>query len=367
MTAPQRTRETIDHIGICVADLEAEVRSWVDGYGFTVVGVAGSPSQGFRGVAVRQGAITLALTQGTSPNHPAARYVEVHGDGVADIALRVADVPAALADARDGGAVLIRGVVEHDDGTGVEATAVVKAFGEVVHTLVRRASDEGPALPPGFTPAGQEDPVAPSGAGVPGLLELDHVAVCLEAGSLDSTVAYYVHALGFRDIFAERIVVGSQAMNSKVVQSAGGSVTLTLLEPDRKADPGQIDAFLDRHQGAGVQHLAYSTNDAVRTVRALASRGVGFLEAPAAYYELLGQRIDLKGHSLQELRAANLLADEDHAGQLFQVFTRSTHARRTLFFEVIERNGAKTFGSSNIKALYEAVELERAQRAGEDW
>ena len=192
-----------------------------------------------------------------------------------------------------------------------------------------------------------------------GLLGIDHFAVCLNAGDLGPTVAFYERALGFRQIFEEHIVVGAQAMNSTVVQSASGAVTLTLIEPDRRADPGQIDDFLKEHHGAGVQHIAFNSDDAVRAVKALSRRGVEFLKTPEAYYNMLGERITLETHTLDALRATNVLADEDHGGQLFQIFTASTHPRRTLFFEVIERQGAKTFGSSNIKALYEAVELER--------
>jgi 4-hydroxymandelate synthase len=197
-----------------------------------------------------------------------------------------------------------------------------------------------------------------------GLLEIDHIAVCLNTGDMNATVDFYRKALGFRDIFEEHIVVGAQAMESKVVQSPSGTVTLTLIEPDPSAAPGQIDEFLKSHQGAGVQHLAFSSPDAVRAVRVLTARGVTFLTTPPAYYDLLGQRIDLSRSRLEDLRARNVLADEDHHGRLFQIFTASTHPRHTLFFEVIERQGAETFGSANIKALYEAVELERTGQRG---
>ncbi|GGV12623.1 VOC family protein [Streptomyces spectabilis] len=220
----------------------------------------------------------------------------------------------------------------------------------------------GPRLPAGFVPV----PGAGDGSteGV-GLVEVDRVAVCLEAGDLDATALFYRRALGFQEVFQERIVVGDQAMESKVVRSAvTGAVTLTLVEPDPRAKAGQIDEFLKSHHGPGVQHLAFSGDDAVRAVRTLAARGVTFLKTPGTYYDLLGERIGLRTHALDELRATNLLVDEDHGGRLFQIFTASAHPRDTLFHEVIERQGARTFGSANIKALYEAVELERTGRAG---
>ena len=181
----------------------------------------------------------------------------------------------------------------------------------------------------------------------------------MKVDELDATVAYYKDAFGFSEIFGERMVIGSQAMLSAVVQSRSGDITFTIIQPDPEAEPGQIDGFLADHDCAGVQHIAFSSDDAAHTVRALARRGVEFLGTPSTYYELLSQRVTQRKHELSVLQELSILVDEDHAGQLFQIFTRSTHSRSTLFFEIIERLGAKTFGSSNIRALYEAVELER--------
>ncbi|MFJ8795282.1 4-hydroxyphenylpyruvate dioxygenase [Streptomyces sp. NPDC102462] len=347
----------VDYVELYVDDLDRAVSAWVDGYAFTVVGTASFAEH--RGIALRQGRTTLVLTAAASGRHPAAAYVATHGDGVADIALSTADVSAAFAAAVAGGAEPVRPPTRHE-GPGARTTAVVSGFGDVVHTLVERAPGEGPGLPAGFVPV---PGVRDTAGGDVGLLDVDHFAVCLDAGDLDATVRFYRRTLGFREIFQERITVGAQAMESKVVQSAGSeAVTLTLIEPDPKAQPGQIDDFLKSHHGPGVQHLAFSADDAVRSVRALSARGVAFLRTPGTYYDLLSERIDLKSHTLEDLRATNLLVDEDHGGQLFQIFTSSTHPRGTLFHEVIERRGAQTFGSSNIKALYEAVELERVGR-----
>nr|ADK54806.1 hydroxymandelate synthase [uncultured soil bacterium] len=349
---------SIDYIEMYVGHLESAAFDWVDRYAFTVVGTGGSTEH--RSIALRHGLITLVLTEATSDQHPASAYVSSHGDGVADIALRTADVEAAFSAAVTGGARVHRRPTRHA-GVGPSVTAAIQGFGDVVHTLVQREPGEGLGLPPGFvralrTTGDRADDV--------GLLDVDHIAVCLNTGELGPTVDFYRNALGFRDIFEERIVVGKQAMESQVVQSSSGTVTLTLIQPDPTADPGQIDEFLKGHQGSGVQHLAFSSLDAVRSVRALSLRGVTFLTTPPAYYDLLGERISLGEQRLDDLRATNVLADEDHGGQLFQIFTASTHPRHTLFFEVIERQGAETFGSSNIKALYEAVELERTGQHG---
>jgi 4-hydroxymandelate synthase len=344
---------SVDYVEIYVEDLDAALFAWVDRYAFAVVGFSAATTH--RSVALRHGAITLILTQATSDQHPASAYVLRHGEGVADIALRTADAAAWYERAVAAGASAVRAPSRHRGG-GPVATAIIGGFGDVVHTLVQRPANDALRLPVGFVPAlGARD----RWEGGVGLLSVDHFAVCLPAGELDPAVDFYQRALGFEQIFTERIEVGTQAMESKVVQSGSGEVTFTLIEPDPKADPGQIDMFLKGHDGPGVQHVAFGALDAVRAVRELDGRGVGFLSTPGAYYDLLAERIEPKGHTVEELRATNLLIDEDHDGQLFQIFTSSTHPRRTLFFEIIERQGAGTFGSANIKALYEAVELER--------
>nr|AGF91770.1 hydroxyphenyl pyruvate dioxygenase [Streptomyces sp. WAC 01420] len=337
----------IEYVEMYVGNLEEAAFGWVDKYAFAVAGT--SRSADHRSVTLSQGPIKLVLTEPTSDRHPATAYLQTHGDGVADIALRTPDAAAAFEAAVRGGAVAVREPARRNESEpyGPGVTAAVVGFGDVVHTLVQ--SDETTAPPEASGHRG----------GDADLLEIDHFAVCLSGGDLGPTVQFYERALGFRQIFEEHIVVGAQAMNSIVVQSASGAVTLTLIEPDGSADPGQIDDFLKEHHGAGVQHIAFTSDDAVRSVQALSRSGVEFLKTPAAYYDMLGERIALETHKLDDLRATNVLADEDHAGQMFQIFTASTHPRRTIFFEIIERQGAQTFGSSNIKALYEAVELER--------
>ncbi len=331
---------TVDHIGLRVVDLDAWTTEFVHGYGLTVTDAPDRTGAGRTAVLAR-GGIRLVLRQPPHEGHPDAVYTRRHGDGVADIALGTADAAGAFAEAVRRGARPLAEPVERD---GV-VTASVAGFGDVAHTFVQR-------------PAAR--PTADAAATDTGLRQVDHFAVCVEAGELDTTVAFYQRVLDFRMIFEERITVGAQAMNSKVVQSRSGLVTLTVIEPDTTRDPGQIDGFLKNHGGAGVQHVAFTTDDIVHTVTAMRSAGVEFLATPDAYYGRLPERLALSRHSSGQLGSLRILADEDHAGQLFQIFTRSTHPFRTLFFEVIERAGATTFGSGNIRALYEAVAAEDA-------
>lgn len=347
----------IDHVEFYVSDLERSAASLSDDFGFRADGVRGGTAAGragTRSLLLRQGRMRLLLTCGLTPGHPAAEYVGRHGDGVAVVAFSTDDVRAAFAEAVAGGAAPVASPVFATADGGLVGTAVVAGFGDVTHKLIERP---GPADE--FT-QGARDTIA-SRPGRGGLFrDIDHLAVCVPAGELAATVRLYSDAFGLTEIFDERIEVGGQAMNSKVVQDASGHVTFTLIEPDLSRDPGQIDEFLEAHGGAGVQHLAFRTGDIARAVRALAGRGVEFLSAPAGYFQLLPGRLGALAIPVPELQELNILADRDRWGQMFQIFAASTHERRTFFFELIERRGALTFGSRNIKALYEALEIQHA-------
>ena len=352
----------IEHVELSVADLRASAASLCRDYGFTDAGpLDRGEHSGPRSVLLRQGTIALVLTTG----HAAAAYLSRHGDGVASIAFRTDDVVKAFDQAVAGGARPVA-APSFTGGNGGEpngpgdrvGVAVVSGFGDVTHRLVERAGSGSAPGAPG-APTAPTAPTAPAGM----FQALDHIAICLPAGQIDPTVRLYRDAFGFADVFDERIEVNGQAMISKVVQDEAGAVTFTLIEPDPSLEPGQIDEFLDRHGGAGVQHLALRTADIARAVRTLSGRGVEFLAAPAGYYRRLEPRLGALAIPVDVLREVNVLADRDKWGELFQIFTRSVHERGTFFIELIERRGALTFGSGNIKALYEALGEEQGSKA----
>ncbi|TDB79158.1 4-hydroxyphenylpyruvate dioxygenase [Micromonospora sp. KC721] len=350
----------IDHIELHVGDLQSAARLMERGFGFRSRG-HGGPETGLAGQRCRlltQGDIRLLLSTGLTAEHPATGYVRRHGDGVAVLALEVADAAGAYAELVARGATPVTPPRTFTGADAEVVTAEVGGVGDVRHRLVERRGDRADFLP------GVVEPV-PAAADGQLLAEVDHLAVCLPPGALDATVARYEHVFGFRPVFAERVEVAGQAMNSTVVRDASARVTLVLLEPDTGARPGQLDAFLAAHHGAGVQHLALRTDDIVAAVGALTARGVRFAGTPAAYYDDLPRRVGAFDAPLNRLRELGILVDRDHGGHLLQIFTESTHPRRTLFWEVIERRGARTFGSGNIQALYEAKERELAT-AGED-
>lgn len=338
----------VEHIEFYVTDAAAAADRLFSGYGFSQHPVPYLQKEA-RSLGLASGRIRMVLTEALSVRHPAAAYVERHGDGVADIALGVRDAAAAFAEATRRGARAVAPPTAHGD----VVTARIAGFGDVVHTFVQRAGNRE-----------RLEPVRTGLAGV--LLEVDHFAVVVEPGRIDDTVEFYRRVLDFDLVFTEHVVVGAQAMTTKVVQSGSGAVTLTLVEPDPTREAGHVADFLRDHGGAGVQHVAFAVDDIVTAIDAIASRGVEFLPTPATYYQLLPERLELHRHSVEELRRLNILVDEDHDGQLFQIFARSTHPRDTFFLELIERLGARTFGSGNIAALYRAVELQRhAGEAGE--
>ncbi|MBA2674916.1 MAG: 4-hydroxyphenylpyruvate dioxygenase [Ramlibacter sp.] len=342
----------LDHLGFDAADAERAAGELAAKFGFEIEGRSPPGTPSHHAVLLRQGAACLVVTQGHSSDHDASAYVRRHGDGVADIALATPDVRAAFALAVARGATALHAPAERD---GV-LTACIAAFGSVRHTLIQRLSDASSDRRfPGVLP------VPPTGLSPKiGLQHLDHIAVCVEAGRLVPTVDFYVAVMGFQQIFEERVVIGAQAMNSQVVRNLAGDVTLTILEPDSASEPGQIEEFLRDNGGGGIQHLAFTSNDILRSVDALRAQGIAFRETPGTYYDRLPERLGRTGHPIPALRAHGVLVDEDHAGRLYQIFTRSTHPRKTFFMEVIERGGAQTFGSGNIKALYASIELERA-------
>ncbi|MFC0037749.1 4-hydroxyphenylpyruvate dioxygenase [Actinomadura rayongensis] len=347
---------SVDHIELFVADADQAAARLADAYGFAITGRStpwGAGDAGYTSVLLRQRDITVLLTAATGARHRAAEYVERHGDGVAVIGLVVDDAHAAFAAAVERGAEPVAPPETLGPDGGRVTFASVAGFGDVEHRFVSRERPGGPFAPGAFAETGD-----PAGEGL--LTDIDHFAVCVPAGDLDPMIRRYGEVFGMEVTFEEQIVVGNQAMRSKVIQSRSRGLTFTILEPDTSRSPGQIDAFVAGHRGPGIQHVAYLTDDIARAVATIASRGVRFLTTPDAYYDELPARLGQVGVPTETLRELNILADRDHGGVMLQIFTESAHPRRTYFDEVIDRRGARTFGSNNIKALYEAVERQSA-------
>jgi 4-hydroxymandelate synthase len=349
----------IDHIELYVGDAIAAARSLCAAYGFRVFG-NGSPASGLpgqRSVLLGQGAIRILLTSGLHKDHPASQFVARHGDGVAVTAFRADSVATAHTEAVAAGGTSIREPTTWKNDETCVITAEVAGFGDVVYRLVERSGSDAQFLPSAIEM--ETGAAAPADSDL--LRIIDHAAVCVPAGELDSTVAFHEQVFGFLSTFDEYIEIGDQGMNSKVVQSPSGGVTFTILEPDIGRRAGQIDDFLAWHDGAGVQHVGFRVRDIVTAVRTIAGRGVKFAVTPSSYYDMIAERLGATDVGVEALRPLGILVDHDHWGQMYQIFAESTHIRRTYFVELIDRRGARTFGTNNIPALYAAKERELAE------
>jgi 4-hydroxymandelate synthase len=349
----------IDHAEFYVGDAIAAAQSMCTAYGFRVYG-HGGPDTGLPGqrtILVGQGDVRVLLTTGLNKDHPASQFVARHGDGVAVTAFRTDSAATAFADAVAAGGQAIHQPRTWENEEACVVAAEVAGFGDVVYRFVERHGTGAQFQPRAI----EMEPGATAGADDDLLRIIDHAAVCVPAGELDSTVAFHEQVFGFTVTFQEYIEIGEQGMMSKVVQSPSGGVTFTLLQPDISRPGGQIDDFLAWHDGAGVQHLAFLTKDIVHAVQTCASRGVEFGVTPSSYYDMLAARLGSTDIDIGALRPLGILVDRDHWGQMYQIFTKSTHIRRTYFHELIDRHGARTFGTSNIPALYAAKERELAE------
>ena len=330
--------QDIEYLELYVSDKTAAVSYFVRSLGFALV--AEFRSSGRDSVLLRQGNAQLLVTAGEETRE----FLDAHGDGIADIALTCDDVDATIA------LGVAAGLQPLDPVSGNPA---LPGFGGVRHTLLPVPRNQGHRLP-----AGRGWVAAPPAAARPAgrIKALDHVAVCLEAGTLDEYATLYQEVFGLHHYSDEYTELGDQAMDSIVVRSPSYGVTLTLLAQDPARRTGQIDAFVDRNCGPGVQHLAFEVADIITAVREFRDLGIDFLSTPGTYYDMLMERIPEMRAEIADLRSTYVLADRDEWGYLLQLFTRSPYERNTIFYELIQRRGARGFGGANIRALYEAVE-----------
>ena len=348
----------IDHIELYVGNAYASAYFFTHALGFRPLAEGGLET-GLRdrqSYAVEQGNIRLVFTNSLDPAGPIAEHTRVHGDGIRDVALAVDDAAGAFRRCVEMGAEIVAEPHDASDESGRVRRAAVKTVGDTIHSLVERNGYSGPFLP-GYRPSR-----AP-GAGRPAsLAAIDHVAVCVNAGTLGQWVDFYRRTFGFREAHHEDIVTERSAMNSKVVESENSAIKFPLMEPAPGRGKSQIEEYLDYHHGPGAQHVALLSTDIAATVRALREGGIEFLRTPGAYYDALPARVGEIEEDLQELRELNVLVDRDRWGYLLQVFTRPVTGRPTGFVEVVQRKGARGFGGGNVRALFEAVEREQAAR-----
>ena len=354
-----------DHLEFYVGNAHQAARFYEQGFGFRCVAYRG-PETGHRETAsyvMAQGDIRLVLTSALRPDHDVAEHVALHGDGVRAVALAVPDAEAAHRLVVERGAQSAQWPQLLKDEHGAVKTAAVETYGDTVHVFVERGAYGGPFLP-GFRESGPYVTLGLAGGEV-GLAAVDHCVGNVPLGEMDRWVRFYREVMGFELLVTyddADISTEYSALMSKVVSGGGGRVKFPINEPAPGRKRSQVDEYLEFYGGAGVQHVALTTDDIVSTVRELRGRGVDFLRVPAHYYDALAARVGDIEEDIAVLRSLDVLVDRDEEGYLLQIFTRPVQDRPTLFFEIIQRRGARSFGKGNFKALFEAVEREQGRR-----
>jgi 4-hydroxyphenylpyruvate dioxygenase len=351
-----------DHVELWVGNAKQAAYHYEHAFGFRRTAYAG-PETGVRDRAsyvLEQGEIRFVVTSGLRRDSPICEFACLHGDGLKDISLRVPDATNAYREAVQRGA---RGIAEPhwvEDEFGKVELASIATYGDVVHTFVNRAGYEGAYLP-GYV---AHESTNGSDPGV-GLLHVDHVVGNVELGRMNHWVEFYERVFGMTEMIHfsdDDISTEYSALMSKVMTDGEGKIKFPINEPAEGKRKSQIEEYLEYNHGPGSQHIALASSNIVEAVDALKARGVLFLATPDAYYDDVGDRVGEIDESWEDLRRLRILADRDDDGYLLQIFTKTAQDRPTLFFEVIERHGARGFGDGNFKALFEAIEREQALR-----
>jgi 4-hydroxyphenylpyruvate dioxygenase len=347
----------IDHVELFVGNAKQAAYYYVNAFGFNEVAYSGLET-GVRDRAshvLQQGRIRLVLTGALGSTSPIAAHHHKHGDGVKVIAVAVPNVDHAWKHALKHGAAGIEEPHDLTDEHGSVRLATIAAYGDTLHTFVDRSSYKG-AFMPGYAER--------SGGADSGMLYgVDHVVGNVE--HMDEWVSYYERVFGMREMihFSDSdISTEYSALMSKVVADGRGVVKFPINEPAEGKRKSQIEEYLEYYEGPGAQHIAVSTRDIVATVAEMRSRGVEFLTIPPAYYDEVPSRVPEVIDQLADLREQGILVDHDDEGYLLQIFTKPVGDRPTVFFEVIERHGARGFGDGNFKALFQAIEREQELR-----
>lgn len=353
--------EGTDYVEFYVGNAKQAAHFYKTAFGFQSLAYAG-PETGVKdrvSYVIRQNKLTFMLTTPLTTGNPIADHVYKHGDGVRVLALRVPDARKAWEETtqRGGKSYLEPQVLTDEQGEVV--LSGIHTYGDTVHVFVERKNYSGVFMP-GFRAWNSHYNPSESG-----LLYVDHCVGNVGWNQMNPWVQFYQEVMGFRNILSfddKDISTEYSALMSKVMSNGNGFVKFPINEPAEGRKKSQVEEFLDFYQGEGVQHVALATNDIVSTVTQLRDRGVEFLQVPKSYYDTVLDRVGKIDEDLSPLAELGILIDRDDEGYLLQIFTKPVEDRPTLFFEIIQRKGAKSFGKGNFKALFEALEREQDAR-----
>ncbi|MGP8216586.1 MAG: 4-hydroxyphenylpyruvate dioxygenase [Bacteroidia bacterium] len=350
-----------DYLEFYVGNAKQSAYYYMTAWGYDLVAYSGleTGAKDKTSYVLQQGKVRLVLTTALSSDSPIAEHVKFHGDGVKVLALWVDDAEKSLNETVKRGAKCAIPLQTHKDEFGEVKTASIYTYGETIHTFVERKNYKGVFMP-GYTKAKSSFKVKPVG-----LKHVDHCVGNVPLGEMNKWVKFYEEVMGFKLLITfddKQIATEYSALMSKVVTNGNGYVKFPINEPAKGKKKSQIEEYLDFYHTGGVQHIAVETDDILTTVTELKARGVEFLEAPVSYYEALSARIGKIDEKIEDIQRLCILVDRDEEGYLLQIFSKPVEDRPTLFYEVIQRKGAKSFGAGNFKALFEAIEQEQAKR-----
>ena len=350
-----------DYVEFYVGNAKQAAHFYKTAFGFQSLAYAG-PETGVKdraSYAVRQQKLTFVFTTPLRINNPIADHVYQHGDGVKNLALRVDDAADAWKQTTSRGAKSYMEPVTLTDEQGTVVMSGIHTYGDTVHLFIERKNYNGAFMP------GYKEWKSDYNPGETGLLYVDHCVGNVGWNQMNPWVKFYEDVMGFRNILSfddNDISTEYSALMSKVMSNGNGYVKFPINEPAEGKKKSQVEEYLEFYNGEGCQHVALATGDIVKTVTELQQRGVEFLKVPTSYYEELVDRVGHIDEDLEPLSQLGILVDRDDEGYLLQIFTKPVEDRPTLFFEIIQRKGAKSFGKGNFKALFEAIEREQELR-----
>ena len=350
-----------DHLEFYVGNAKQSAMYYMAALGFELVAYCGPETKVYDRVSyvLQQNKVRIVLTSSLHPDTEIANHVALHGDGVKVLALWVDDAEKAYYTAIERGAESAFAPKTLRDEDGEVVMSAIHTYGETIHTFVERSNYSGAFLP-GFVPRSSAFPSKSVG-----LLHVDHCVGNVELGAMNKWVKFYQDVMGFKLLITfddKDISTEYTALMSKVVSNGNGYIKFPINEPAKGLKKSQIEEYLDFYRGAGVQHIAVATDDIIFTVDQLRKNGVEFLYVPDNYYETVEERVGKIEENLDDLKRLNILIDRDDEGYLLQIFTKPVQDRPTVFYEIIQRKGAKSFGKGNFQALFEAIEREQELR-----
>ena len=350
-----------DYVELYVGNAKQSAHYYKTAFGFQSVAYSGleTGSKDTVSYVLQQDKIRLVLTSPLKKDGPINEHINKHGDGVKVIALWVEDATKAWEETTSRGAESFMKPEKTEDEHGYVVRSGIHTYGETIHIFVERSNYNGVFMP-GFKAWKTDFNPAPTG-----LKYIDHMVGNVGWGEMNKWCEFYAKVMGFAQLVSfddKDISTEYTALMSKVMSNGTGRIKFPINEPAEGRKKSQIEEYIDFYNGAGVQHIAVATNNIIETVRDLRSRGVEFLYVPEVYYDNILERVGEIDEDLEPLKEMNILIDRDDEGYLLQIFTKPVLDRPTMFFEIIQRKGAQSFGKGNFKALFESIEHEQALR-----